>query len=222
MIAKGSSRNFHSGKFGNVQQGGFVLDMGEIIGAGHLFLVLAVCNAQPCQTKASILLEGEIDGLGKSKVHRSRLLGSSSSENWPSATGCRQASAVVIEVSSASLSSATYAYPSGPNSVSRGSGCSPHYLAILGGNSCHTGHDDQAADSGPRDQDEAVSDGERERLLSDLQAEDLARSSGGGRQARGLARHPCCQAVQPLISRRLAKADSETKNIGVELFARWE
>ena len=58
--------------------------MGEIVGAGNLFLVLTVCNAQPCQTKASILLEGEIDGLGQCKVHGSRLLRSGSWEN------CRQ------------------------------------------------------------------------------------------------------------------------------------
>jgi hypothetical protein len=55
--------------------------MGEIVRAGNLFLVLAVCNAQPCQTKASILLEGEIDGLRQCEVHRSGLLRSGNREN---------------------------------------------------------------------------------------------------------------------------------------------
>ena len=82
MIAKGSGGNLHSSKFGKVQRAGFVLDMGEIVRAGNLLFVLAVGNAQPGQTNASILLEGEIDSLGKSKVHGSRLLGSSSSQNW--------------------------------------------------------------------------------------------------------------------------------------------
>ena len=65
MIAKSAGWNLHSGKFGNVQHTGFVLDVREIVGTGNLFLVLTVCNAQPCQPEASILLEGKIDSLGQ-------------------------------------------------------------------------------------------------------------------------------------------------------------
>ena len=72
--------------------------MREIVRASNLLLVLAVCNAQPCQTEASILLEGEIDGLGQSKVHRSAFAGLGSSRKLASAHTTQTSIRSIIEV----------------------------------------------------------------------------------------------------------------------------
>ncbi len=66
--AKGSGRNIHSRKVSDVEHSGFVLDMGKIVGTGHLLFVLTVDDAQPRQPETSILLESEIDGLRECEV----------------------------------------------------------------------------------------------------------------------------------------------------------